>query len=87
MEFQAMTTLFLKPKKGARVLDPDQSPPRPLPESGARVTDSLYWRRKIAEGVVEIFTKPGAGPTAAASEAAVENPDQTKTSAAKKAND
>ena len=50
-----MTTLFLKPKNGARVLNPDQRPPRPLPEAGARVNDNLYWRRKISEGAVEIF--------------------------------
>ena len=53
-----MTTLFLKPKNGARVLDPDQRPPRPLPETGTRVNDNLYWRRRISEGVVEISNPP-----------------------------
>lgn len=48
-----MNTLFLKPLGTARVLNPDQNPPQPLPVNGLRVVDSLYWRRKLAEGVVE----------------------------------
>lgn len=53
-----MDYLYLKPKKGARVLNPDQSPPRPLPENGLRVANSLYWQRRLQEGVVELCNPP-----------------------------
>ena len=56
-----MTTIFLKPKAGARVMNPDQNPPQPLPPGGLRVDDSQYWRRRIQEGVVEITTPPNQG--------------------------
>ncbi|UQZ91223.1 DUF2635 domain-containing protein [Deltaproteobacteria bacterium Smac51] len=52
--------MFLKPKAGQRVLDPNQNPPQPLPEGGRKVADSAYWQRRLTEGVVEIVseTKP-----------------------------
>lgn len=49
-----MKTIFIKPVGKARVLNPDQCPPRPLPEKGLKVLDSQYWRRRLAEGVVEL---------------------------------
>lgn len=56
-----MSTIIIKPVKGARVLDPDQIPPRPLPAEGAKVRDCLYWRRRLAEGVVEQVSVKAAG--------------------------
>lgn len=39
---------FLTPGPGLRVLDPDTL--QPLPESGALVPDTSYWRRVVARG-------------------------------------
>jgi len=58
-------TLFLAPKQGLRVLNPDQNPPVPLPSGGALVNASTYWQRRIADGDVTVIippSKPKAAP-------------------------
>lgn len=53
-------SIYLKPTKGARVLNPDARPPQPLPDQGLRVPDTLYWQRKLLEGAVELVLPPKA---------------------------
>ena len=50
-----MKTVFVKPKKGLVVRDPDNL--EILPESGANVMLSTYWRRRLAAGDVETASK------------------------------
>jgi hypothetical protein len=35
---------------------------RPLPTEGGRVSDSSYWRRRIADGDVELVAEEGGDP-------------------------
>jgi ASC-1-like (ASCH) protein len=51
-----MATIRVKPKPGLRVLNPALIPLGPLPVDGAVVEDSIYWRRRIADGDVVIVT-------------------------------
>lgn len=45
--------IHIKPRAGLRV--PDPATGQPLPEDGARVADTSYWRRRIADGDAEII--------------------------------
>lgn len=74
-------TLFLKPRRGLVVRDPDTA--AVLPEGGARVPDSRYWRRRLASGDVErsrpapkprASKKPETGTTEAEPASATPNP-------------
>jgi hypothetical protein len=47
-----MRTIFVKPAAGRRVLDPDATPPAPLPAEGKSVPKAAYWLRRIKEGSV-----------------------------------
>lgn len=56
-----MTKIFLKPNKNAEgavlaVIDPLTN--KALPEDGAYVTDSIYWKRRLADGDVEQTDAP-----------------------------
>lgn len=44
--------ISVKPRGGLRVPNPETG--RPLPDAGMPVADSSYWRRRHAEGAVEI---------------------------------
>ena len=78
-----MNTIFLKPMKGRRVLDPAQTPPSPLPPEGRRVVDSPYWRSRIKDGVVEVVDQgPALDPDTPATEPS--SPSIAKQSAANK---
>lgn len=46
-----MNTFFLKPKSGLTVIDPATR--KPLAADGAEVSDTTYWRRRLADGDVE----------------------------------
>ncbi len=48
-------TIFVKPNKGLVVRDPATG--EPLPETGAPVSNSGYWRRRLQDGDV-IPAKP-----------------------------
>jgi hypothetical protein len=56
--------IFLKPAAGLRV--PDPATGEPLPATGARVTPSAYWSRRLADADVQTATppKPHKGPKA-----------------------
>lgn len=43
-------TIFVKPNKGLVVRDPATG--EPLPETGASVLNSGYWRRRLQDGDV-----------------------------------
>lgn len=45
-----MKKLNLRPADGFKVADPATG--KPLPEKGAAVQDSVYWRRRLRTGVV-----------------------------------
>lgn len=55
-----MQTFFIKPKAGLRVLDPDMTPPQPLPSEGKDVPRNAYWLRRLAAGEVA-EAKPAKG--------------------------
>jgi hypothetical protein len=49
--------VYVKPKKGALVRDPVSF--QPLPEQGREVPDNGYWRRRLADGDVELVNHGG----------------------------
>ncbi|WP_084457817.1 DUF2635 domain-containing protein [Desulfocurvus vexinensis] len=53
-----MKTLYLKPGAGLAVLDPATG--QPLPQDGADVPDTTYWRRRLRDGDVARATRPKA---------------------------
>lgn len=44
--------MFLKPKKGLRVINPETK--KPISEEGEEIALSTYWRKRIAEGDFEL---------------------------------
>lgn len=56
-------TLVVKPAPGRRVRDPRTK--QPLPETGAEVPDSVYWRRRLADGDVVRIAPAAPAPAAA----------------------
>ena len=48
--------MFVKPKRFARVIDPDTR--IPVPDEGREVPETAYWLRRIRCGDLEIVTKP-----------------------------
>jgi len=55
--------MFIKPKDGRQVPDPDRGDV--LPVEGREVNDQQYWQRRINDGDVELVDKPTAAPAAA----------------------
>jgi hypothetical protein len=49
-----MKIVFVKPKPGRRVINPDLAPPAILAREGAKVIKSLYWLRRLADGDIEL---------------------------------
>jgi len=56
--------MFIKPKDGRQVPDPDRGDV--LPVEGREVNDQQYWQRRINDGDVELVDKPTAPPAKAA---------------------
>lgn len=50
--------MFVKPKEGIAVRDPDTK--RLLPEEGAEVPETGYWARRLRDGDVTRATPPKA---------------------------
>ncbi len=48
-------TIYVKPKKGLIVPDPDRRDE--LPPEGREVQDSVYWRRRLNDGDVVFVEK------------------------------
>lgn len=57
-----MNTIFVKPKGGARVRNPDSPTKAPLPPDGATVPRNSYWLRKLATNEVEEVKPQAAAP-------------------------
>lgn len=55
--------MFIKPKDGRQVPDPDRGDV--LPVEGREVNDQQYWQRRINDGDVELVDKPTAAHAAA----------------------
>ncbi len=51
-----MKTIFVKPKKGLVVRDPQTM--KPVPETGAMVPLDSFWRRRLNSGDVVKSMKP-----------------------------
>lgn len=69
-----MAQIFVKPRPGMLVNSPDHPIIGFLPEEGAEVENSIYWRRRIADGDVEVL----------AQSATEETDEKTETSKGKK---
>ncbi len=54
-------TVFLTPRPGLLVLNPDTG--KPLAPDGEHLVKTVYWRRRIREGAVS-ESKPAAAPAA-----------------------
>ena len=50
--------VYVVPKEGLRVLDPDKKPPAPLPAVGAWVPWNGYWCKCVLDGDVERTDPP-----------------------------
>lgn len=61
-----MTMIFVKPKPGLQVRNPDTGY-SPLPEGGVDVIDSPYWRQHERQGSIEIVAQPTPGGVIASS--------------------
>lgn len=46
--------VYVVPAAGKQVRDPRPGKPKFLPETGDRVPNDMYWRRRIAEGSCSI---------------------------------
>lgn len=57
-----MDLIHIRPAKGLRVLDPETR--QPLPEEGAEVPLSTFWRRRLRAGDVERVKTEAAKPPA-----------------------
>lgn len=53
-----MTSIFVIPKDGKRVID--NMTRRPLPESGIEVQDNPYWQRRLRDGDIVLADVPAA---------------------------
>jgi hypothetical protein len=62
-----MTKSYFIPRKGLLVPNPENGY-KPLPPEGAEVTQDRYWRRRLAEGDVQLAKVPAAAPKAKKSE-------------------
>lgn len=51
-----MASIYVIPKKGLKVRDPDAG--NHLPEAGALVEASSYWRRRLRDGDVTLGNEP-----------------------------